>query len=100
MTTNPDSVEMTDHIKTCDTLLEFFTRTKGVNVQWKLLGLWLKLNIDDLETIEHDNPKDSTTCRLIMLNAWLKTNPANPEKVLNSALTEMKISCKINCELA
>ena len=71
-------------------MLEFFRKTKGYNVQWKYLGLMLNLDKSDLDTIEYDNPKDSTACRMEMLHAWLKTNPANPAVMLDNALKEIQ----------
>ena len=73
-----------------NTLVYFWGITNEYNVQWKLLGLLLELKKSHLDTIEYDNPRNATACRMEMLHVWLKTNPANPKVMLDNALKEIQ----------
>ena len=94
MDSNHEDVSITDDqmaggSKT-NKFVDFFRDTKEQNAQWKLLGLMLELKKSDLDTIEYDNPRDATACRMEMLHVWLKTNPANPKVMLDKALKEIQ----------
>ena len=69
----------------------FLSITKQQNAQWKLLGTKLKLDMSVLDTIQKDNPGDSTACRMEMLHVWLKEiNPTTPKVMLENALKEIQ----------
>ena len=40
--------------------------------------------------IEKDNQKDSKDCMIGMLDAWMKSDPKNPEVQLDDALRELQ----------
>ena len=74
---------------TDDMLQECFLKTRQVNVYWKQLGLLLNMEKHCLDEIEHNYPRDVATCRMEMLHAWIKRDPANPKAVLDDALKEI-----------
>ena len=71
-------------------LLELFRKTKKLNAEWKQLGLMLKLDKHVLDTIEKNNPRDATHCRMEMLHAYLKDHPADPREEIDTVVKEIQ----------
>ena len=72
--------------------VELFCYTNELNAEWKVLGLLLGLKMSVLKTIESDNPKNTTACRMEMLHKWLnlKTDPGNPMTILKNVKELMR----------
>ena len=67
-----------------------FSKTKQYGADWRHLGVLLKVKQYRLNDIEKENPTDVTACRMKMLNAWLKSNPSNPERELEAVLGDLR----------
>ena len=53
---------------------------------WYNIGLMLRISDDELDSIENDNPKDSSKCFRKMLQHWLKSDLDRTWKSLADAL--------------
>ena len=73
-----------------------YRNTRHVSVHWKELGALLNVEKYRLDEIDKDNPRDVVSCRMDMLSAWLKNNPADPEKQLDAALDILQ--CNVHGE--
>ena len=71
-------------------LLLCLEKTRRCSVNWFDLGLMLKVKKHILNEIKEDNPGKVGTCRREMLDAWLKSDPADPEAQLDAALNEFR----------
>ena len=72
------------------TLGDYYRRLKHLSANWKELGVLLDLKMSELRVIEKDNQKDSKDCMIGMLDAWMKSDPKNPEVQLDDALRELQ----------
>ena len=46
--------------------------------KWYNIGMQLRVNVDTLDAIKHDNQNNSSVCLRETLKTWLKTCPQNP----------------------
>ena len=67
-----------------------YRNTRHVSVHWKELGVLLNVEKHCLDEIDRDNPRDVVSCRMDMLSAWLRSNPADPAAELDAALDDLQ----------
>ena len=83
-------------------LQKCFKKAKNYTAKWRILGFLLQVKKNTLDSIETSRPRDVDNCMIDMLEAWLMSNPTNPEQDLDTALKELQktlrdaVECKIN----
>ena len=73
----------------------YILKVKHVTVNWKTLGVLLGLEKGRLDGIEKQYHNVVDDCIREMLDAWLKTNPSNPEEQLEDALKKLSPVCTV-----
>ena len=71
-------------------LLKCYQKAKNHTAKWKILGFLLEVKKNTLDSIEIRRSLDVDNCMVDMLEAWLKSNPTNPEEKLDSVLHELQ----------
>ena len=70
--------------------IECLDKTEPFSKHWKELGARLRLEMYILDEIEINRPRDVGRCRMDMLDAWLKSDPADPAAELDAALDDIQ----------